>query len=59
MCEANDTPGMIQNVPEICQDCQGRRRTVNYDCYCVPKGRPVFQDPGDCPDKTTEVQKKE
>jgi hypothetical protein len=50
---------MIQNVPEICQDCQGRRRTVNYDCYCVPKGRPVFQDPGDCPDKTTEVQKKE
>lgn len=48
---------MKQYVPEICQDCNGRRRTVNYDCFCVPRNHAVFQDPGDCElKKTTDVQ---
>ncbi len=51
---------MIQYVPEICQDCKGRRRTVNYDCFCVPRNRPVFRDPGECDEKkTTDVQEQD
>ena len=48
---------MKQYVPEICQDCRGRRRTLNYDCFCVPRNHAVFQNPGDCElKKTTDVQ---